>query len=185
MLRDPIADVHSDAWWMRVCEGMLSPQEEAHWQAHLAQCETCRQEWAAMARIDVLLRTAAPPPMLALDFTVRTVECITHKQKLRQMLRFVVGMVVLGLVAWIGWAYFGTALSGAVRALTIMISGRQVLFAALMRTLVGLAVTVKSLLPLLLGIAGATLLFLMPNGILASIALVWFTQRKRTAGTAA
>lgn len=185
MLRDPIADVHSDAWWMRVCEGTLSPQEEAYWQAHLAQCEACRQEWAAMAQVDVFLRTATPPPLLAVDFTARTVERITHKQKLRHMLRFVVGVVVLGLVAWIGWAYFGATLAGVVRALDIMISGRQILFAALMRTLVGLAVTVKTLLPLLLGVAGVALLFLTPNSILASVMVVWYTQRKRTASNAA
>jgi anti-sigma factor RsiW len=181
MLHDPIADVHSDAWWMRVCEGELSPQEEAHWQAHLAQCEACRQEWAALMQADVLLRTAAPPPMLAPDFTVRTVECITHKQKLRHMLRFVVGMLALGLVAWIGWSYFGVTLANVVHALDVMISGRQVLFAALMRTLVGLAVTVKALLPLLLGVAGAMLLFLTPNSILASVFVVWYSRRKRAA----
>jgi anti-sigma factor RsiW len=185
MLRDPIADMHSDAWWMRVCEGTLSPQEEASWEAHLAQCESCRQEWAAMAQVDVFLRTATPPPMLAVEFTARTVERITHKQKLRQMLRFVVGALVLGLVAWIGWVYFGVALSSALNALVVMISGRQILFDALMRTLVGLAVTIKSLLPLMLGIAGALLLLLTPNGILASVALVWVTRRKRAGSTAA
>ena len=130
MLRDPVADMHSDAWWMRVCEGTLSPQEEASWEAHLAQCESCRQEWAAMAQVDVFLRTATPPPMLAVEFTARTVERITHKQKLRQMLRFVVGALVLGLVAWIGWVYFGVALSSALNALVVMISGRQILFDA-------------------------------------------------------
>lgn len=185
MLRDPITDVHSDAWWMRVCEGALSPQEEADWQAHLAQCEACRQEWTALAQVDMLLRTATPPPMLAPDFTAHTVERITHKQKLRQMLQFVVGALILGLVAWIGWAYFGAVLSNAVRALVVMISGRQVLFAALMRTLVGLAVTIKSLLPLLLGIAGAALLFLTPNSILASVMVVWYARRKRAAATTA
>ena len=181
MLHDPIADVHSDAWWMRVCEGELSPQEEAYWQAHLAQCEACRQEWAALMQVDVFLRTAAPPPMLAPEFTARTVERITHKQKLRHLLRFVVGMVVLGLVAWIGWSYFGITLANVVHTLNVMISGRQVLFAALMRTLVGLAVTVKALLPLLLGIAGAMLLFLTPNSILASVFVVWYSRRKRAA----
>jgi hypothetical protein len=66
-----------------------------------------------------------------------------------------------------------------------MISGRQVLFAALMRTLVGLAVTVKALLPLLFGIAGAMLLFLTPNSILASVVVVWYSRRKRAAGITA
>ncbi len=138
-----------------------------------------------MAQVDMLLRTAAPPPMLALNFTARTVERITHKQKLRQMLRFVIGALILGLVAWVGWVYFGAALSSAIRALVVMISGRQVLFAALMRTLVGLAVTIKSLLPLLLGVAGAALLLLTPNSILASVMVVWYAHRKRAASAAA
>jgi predicted anti-sigma-YlaC factor YlaD len=185
MLRDPITDMHSDAWWMRVCEGELSPQEESSWQVHLVQCETCRLEWAALAQIDMLLRTAAPPPMLALNFTARTVERITHKQKLRRMLGFVVGTMLLGLVAWIGWAYFGATLSSVAHTLSVMISGRQVLFTALMRTLVGLAVTVRALLPLLLGIAVAMFLFLAPNSILASVVVVWYSRRKRAAGTAA
>lgn len=181
MLRDPITDMHSDAWWMRVCEGALSPQEEAGWQTHLAYCEGCRREWAAMAQVDTLLRVAAPPPLLPVDFTARTVEHITRKQKLRYMLRFVVGSLVLGLVAWVGLTYFGATLTSLVHALGVMISGRQVLFAALMRTMVGVAVTVKSLLPLILAGTAALLLFLMPNSVLASVAVVWYAQRKRAA----
>ena len=183
MLRDPIADVHSDAWWMRVCEDALSPQEEADWQVHLVQCEACRLEWVALTHVDMLLRCAAPPPLLAPDFAAQTVERIVHKQKVRHMLRFVIGMLALGLVAWIGWSYFAVMLAGVVRVLDVVISGHQILFAALVRTLGGLAAMATALLPLILGITGVILLFLTPNSVLASVAFVWFSRHKRAAGT--
>lgn len=185
MPRDPMTDMHSEAWWMRALEGELSCEEERDWQAHLKQCPSCQREWAALMQVDMILRTAAPPPLLAEDFTDRTVMMITRKQKLRYMLRFVVGFLIFALVAWIGFSYFDATLAALVRAITVVISGRQILFAAFMRTLVGLAITVKTLLPLILGIAAALFLFLTPNSVLATVMMVWFSQKKRARAASA
>ncbi len=65
---------------MRFCEhgeqmslhldGLLSAEEAGHLEAHLAQCEACRQQWEAMCCMSSLLQeepAAAPAP----DFTQR------------------------------------------------------------------------------------------------------------------
>jgi len=185
MPRDPMTDMHSDAWWMRALEGELSREEEQDWEAHLRQCPSCQREWAAMTQVDMILRTAAPPPLLSDDFAARTVTMITRQQKLRYMLRFVAGFLIVALVAWIGFSYFDATLASLVRAVSVVISGRQILFAAFMRTLVGLAIAVKALLPLILGIAGALFLFLTPNSVLATVVMVWFSQKKRARAASA
>jgi len=185
MPRDPMNDIHSEAWWMRALDGELSREEEKDWQAHLMQCPSCHREWAAMTQVDMILRTAAPPPLLTADFTERTVAMITRQQKLRYMLRFVVGFLIVALVAWIGFSYFDATLASLVRAITVMISGRQILFAAFMRTLVGLAIAVKTLLPLILGITAALFLFLTPNSVLATVMMVQYSQKKRARAASA
>ncbi len=185
MPRDPMNDMHGEAWWMRALDGELTREEQKDWQAHLSQCSACQREWVAMAQVDLILRTAAPPPLLADDFTARTVTMITHKQKLRHMLRFVVGFLIVALVAWIGFSYFDATLASLVRAATVLISGRQILFAAFMRTLVGLAITVKTFLPLIMGIAAALFLFLTPNSVLATVMVARYSQKKRARAAAA
>ncbi|HOT93286.1 MAG TPA: zf-HC2 domain-containing protein [Anaerolineae bacterium] len=185
MLRDPISDMHSEAWWMRALDGELTCAEERAWQAHLAQCPSCRQEWTALTQVETLLRTATPPPLLPDDFTARTVTVIAQKQKLRAMLRFIVGFVLFALVAWVGLGYCSATLHELVQTVGAVIASRQILFAALMRTLVGLALTVKTFLPLIAGIAVALFLFLMPNSVLATVAMVRLSQKRQARSTAA
>ncbi len=181
MLPDLTTDMHSEAWWMRALEGELSHDEERHWQAHLAQCPACQQEWAAMMRVETLLRTAAPAPLLTVDFTARTVAKIAQKQKLRSMLRFIVGFLLLALVAWIGFLCFDASLASLFRTVPILISSRQILFAALMRTLVGLALTVRTLLPLIGMISVVLFLLLMPNSVFATMLLMWLGKKRAQA----
>ncbi len=179
MLRDPISDMHSEAWWMRALDGELSGAEERAWQAHLAQCLSCRQEWAALTHMEALLRTAPPPPVLPADFTARTVTAITQKQRLRSLLRFLVGFMLLALTIWMGLGYCNIALGELIQTVGMVVSSRQILFAALMRTLVGLALTVKTFLPLIVGIAAALFLLLAPNSVLATVAMVRFAQKRQ------
>lgn len=179
MSRNPINEMHSDAWWLRVFEGELSADEGRRWQAHLAQCPTCQAEWNAMTQVEFVLRTAEPPPLLPETFTLQTVTLITRKQRLRRLLSFVTGALILGLVAWAGITYFDASLASLVRAANAVFSSRQVLLTALVRTLVGLAVTFKAIYPLMLGIAGTLLLLLAPNSVFATVAVVWYTRRRR------
>jgi len=179
MPRNHIDDMHSEAWWMRVVEGKLTPDENRRWQEHLVHCQTCHQEWETMTRVDMLLRTATPPPLLPEDFTMRTIELITRKQKLRRLLSFITGVLIFTLVAGVGLTYFDVTLTSLVRAANAVISSRQILFAALVRTLIELTIAVKTLLPLMLGVTGAVLLFITPNGMMATAAVLWYSRRQR------
>jgi anti-sigma factor RsiW len=166
-------------------DGELSSDEDRRWRAHLAECQACQAEWNAMVQVDVMLRTAEPPPLLPEAFTAQTVALITRKQKLRRLLSFVTGALILGLVAWVGLTYFDAALASLVRAARAVFSSRQILLTALMRTLVGLAVTIKAIFPLMLGIAGTLLLLLAPNSFFATVAVVWYARRRRGQSQAA
>jgi len=178
MPRNDIDDMHSDAWWMRVMDNDLTLDEERRWQAHLAECQMCRLEWEAIARVDVMLRTAAPPPKLPDDFTMRTVTQITRKQKLRRLLSFMAGVVIFAVVAWAGGICFDVTLASVVRAVNAVISSRQILLAAFVRTLVGLTATVQTFLPLMFGLAAAGMLFLAPNSLMATAVFVWYRRRR-------
>ena len=182
MPRNHIDDMHSDAWWMRVMDGDLTLDEKQRWQAHLAECQMCRLEWEAIAQVDLMLRTAAPPPMLSEEFALRTVTKITRKQKLRRLLGFITGVFVFTIVAWAGFAYFDVTLASAIRTINAVVSSRQILFAAFMRTLIGLMATVQPFLPLMFGIAGASLLLMAPNSLMATAVFVWYRRRRSRNG---
>lgn len=183
MPRDHTDDMHSDAWWMRVLESELTPEEERQWHAHLELCQTCRREWEALERIDTLMRTATPPPALPPNFATHTVKLIARKQKRRRLVSFLAGLLIFTLVAWIGLAYFDTTLASLVRAANAIIFSRQILFAALVHTLTELAIAIKALLPLMLGITGAALLLITPNGAIATTAILWYVRKRRTQNT--
>lgn len=177
MPRNHIEDMHSDAWWMRVMDGALTQDEERRWRAHLAGCQMCRLEWDAIARVDLMLRTAAPPPVVPEAFTLRTVATITRKQKLRRLLSFMAGFVIFTIVAWVGIAYFDVTLASVVHTINSVISSRRILLEAFVRTLVGLTATVQTFLPLMFGIAGASLLLVAPNSLMATAVFVWYRRR--------
>ena len=39
-LKMPSQDMHSEAWWIRVLDDELTPDEEVRWGAHLLECES-------------------------------------------------------------------------------------------------------------------------------------------------
>jgi hypothetical protein len=125
-----------------------------------------------------MLRTAAPPPQLPEDFAMRTVTKITRKQKLRRLLSFMTGIVIFTIVAWVGFACFDVTLASVVRTVNAVVSSRQILFAAFMRTITGLTATVQTFLPLMFGIAGASLLLMAPNSLMATAVFVWYRRRR-------
>lgn len=177
-LKKPIFDLHSDAWWMRAFEGELSAQESLLWEAHLQQCEKCRVEWDAIMRVDMLLRTAPPPPSVAESFAVQTAVRVVQKQRLRRLLSFWATSLLVVLVSWIVLGFLGSTYSSLGRVVGFVISGRQVLFGSLMRTLVSLFVSWKTVLPGVLALVGTAFLLLMPNGILATLLIFWFARRQ-------
>jgi len=182
-MKKPNPDLHSDEWWLHVLEGTLSSQEADLWHAHLEQCEQCRLEWQAMAHIDALLRTASPPPLLSDDFTARTVARVMQKQRLQRLLSFLGGTLIITLVSWGVLSFLGATYISLERFFSFVITSRQVLFGSLMRTMIGLFLGWKTILPCIVGGAGLLFMLLMPNGILATLLLLWVSRRQSVATT--
>jgi anti-sigma factor RsiW len=176
--------MHSDAWWQRAIEGALSPDESRRWQRHLKVCEACRREWQALAKVDRLLRTAPPVPQLSEDFTQRTVAQVVRRQRWRRLLSYVVGTLIVALVTVMVYDTVSSTFASLERTVSVLLSSWQLLFSSLMRTSVDLIVTGKAIAPLLVAMVSGMLLFLMPNGALATMMFVWFSRRGRASSAA-
>ncbi len=176
-------ELHSDAWWMRVYEDDLSPSEEQMWQAHLSECETCRLEWGAMSELETLLHSAPQSPPLPVDFTERTVAKVQRQRRIRWFLSFIAALLIITLVTVVEIALFGSAIASVDRGVTVVLSGRQLLFGALMRTLLSLFVSWKTVVPMVLALCAVGLAITMPNGILATGAFIWLSRRRRAPDT--
>jgi len=184
-IKKPNPDLHSDEWWLHVLGEELSSQEADLWQAHLERCEQCRLEWQAMAHIDTLLRTASPPPLLPDNFTARTVARVMQKQRLQRLLGFLGGTLIVTLVSWMVLSFLGATYISLGRFVSLVILGNQVLFGSLMRTGLGLFVIWKMMLPCIVGGVGVLFMLLMPNGILATLLILWISRRQPVAVTVA
>jgi anti-sigma factor RsiW len=94
--------------WMSLClDGLLSQEQAAHLQAHVGQCEACREEWEAMRSLSSLLQAepmATPSP----DFVVRVTRRLQQREARRRRLYSSLG-VLMGSVGL--WAVVGVALS--------------------------------------------------------------------------
>jgi anti-sigma factor RsiW len=176
--------MHSDAWWQRAIEGALSRDESRRWQRHLKVCEACRREWQALAKVDRLLRTAPPVPQLSEDFTQRTVAQVVRRQRWRRLLSYVVGTLIVALVTVMVYDTVSSTFASLERTVSVLLSSWQLLFSSLMRTSVDLIVTGKAIAPLLVAMVSGMLLFLMPNGALATMMFVWFSRRGRASSAA-
>ncbi len=174
-------DMHSEEWWVRVMENALSPDEQEAWDRHLSTCVQCQREWAALASVDEFLRLAPAPPPLPRDFTLVTVQRIAEKQRLRRLLSFIAGTLIVAVVAVVVFAVVGYAYTSMERGIGAVISARQILFQSLVHSLVGLILTWKAALPFIVGVTVAVYLVIMPNGMLVTAALFWLSRR-RSAG---
>jgi anti-sigma factor RsiW len=184
MAQNETTRMHSDAWWQRAIEGALSRDESRRWQRHLKVCEACRREWQALAKVDRLLRTAPPVPQLSEDFTQRTVAQVVRRQRWRRLLSYVVGTLIVALVTVMVYDTVSSTFASLERTVSVLLSSWQLLFSSLMRTSVDLIVTGKAIAPLLVAMVSGMLLFLMPNGALATMMFVWFSRRGRASSAA-
>ena len=170
-------DMHSEGWWIRALDGELTLEEQADWEQHLRECARCRADWEALARLDTALRRAprpVPPVGLALKTTAQA--AASYRRRRSWLLLGVVALTVLlgaaGMVA-LGIAYWDFN-----RILAVMLFSREVLFEALIQTLVGLMAAGHSFSLLALALAAALLALFMPHGVLATITMVMLRRQR-------
>ncbi len=173
-------EMHNDEWWMRVWDADLSPEESRAWEQHLQVCDRCRREWEALLRVDAVLTNAPPPPPITADFTERTVQRIEHRQWMRYWMMQLGGVTVVSLVSLGALYYLGTTIVQLDQLLNVLRAGWAVLLPPLISLVVTLMSLASEVLPVAVGLAGMLLLLMMPNGILATVALLLFGRRRAT-----
>jgi uncharacterized membrane protein SpoIIM required for sporulation len=150
-------------------------------------CERCRLEWEAIQQVDLWLaevKTEArsvSPPALSLSFTDETVRRIRHKQRLRRLLSFLAGALIVTLVSVLVLAQVGSVVASLEHGLSAAFSARQALFNSFVNIMVNLIAAWKAALPFLVGFALLTFLLLMPNGLIATLVVFWLAKRRQTA----
>jgi len=174
-------EMHEDAWWMKVLDDALSPEEEAAWKAHLQVCARCRAEWGALAQVDMLLSVAPVAPLLPEAFTEETVSKILSAQRRRRWWAYLAGTLVVVLVGAGAYLFMGSALASVERGLAAVLGSRQMLFWSLLRVAVSLVTAWGSVLPYLLAMMAVGLLLVMPNGLLATFAVFWLSRHRHMA----
>ena len=174
-----LVDLHSDAWWMHVYDDVLSPEEGCEWEAHLDTCETCRKEWDALHRLDYLMQHPPAVPSLSPDFTVKTVQRITRQQRLRRILGFIAGSVIVAAISFSIFVAFGNAYQTLDQTMNVIFSARYLLFSSFVQIALGLIEGWRMLLPSFIGLAILIFMLLMPNSALVTFAVVWYSRRQR------
>lgn len=174
-------DMHSEAWWIRLLDDHLTSEERVVWEAHLAQCQRCQEEWAAMTQVDAVLRQAPAPPPLPPAFTQATVARAMRRRRTQRWLSILGGLLIVGLVSALVFTLVGSTYAALERGFVVVLSARQMLFRSLVHAFVGLIVTWKTVLPFVIGIALVAYLLLMPNGLMVTFGLLWLSRRRRQA----
>lgn len=177
-------DMHSEAWWIRVLDDELTPDEQVRWDAHLLVCDSCRQELAALTRVDVFLERVPEPPALPVEFTASTVKLISEKQRWRRMLGFLAGTLVIAVASLLVFGVAGSVFASVEQGAGAVFSARDVLFRSLVQTMVALLIRWRTILPYVAGTALLAYALVMPNGLLMTFAFVWLSSRRRARGVA-
>jgi len=181
-LKMPSQDMHSEVWWIRVLDDELTPDEEVRWEAHLLACESCRQELAALTRVDVFLSQVPAPPALPAGFTDATVQLIANKQRWHRMLSFLAGVLVIAVISLLVVGAAGSMLSSFEQGVGVMFSARAILFHSFIQTVLALLVRWRMIMPYMVGTALVAYALVMPNGLLMTFAFVWLSSRRRARG---
>lgn len=176
--------LYTEAWWIKALDGELTPVEAQQWEVHLAQCGACRREWDALQLAEHWLLVAPAAPALPDSFTAQTTARIEHALRLRRIWAMVAPTLIVGLVTWLVVGYLGLALSTVEWLINALVLGWQPLLLSLVRALVSVLWTWRIHWPLI--IAGITcgVLFLMPNSVMATAALVWLARHRPSTSAA-
>ncbi len=179
--------LHGDLWWNRALDGSLTPAQQRMWEAHLETCERCRLEWQAIHQVDLWLDEvkaeagALRPPALSPVFTDETVRRILQRQRLRRLLSFLVGALIVTLVSALVLGQVSSVVVSLEHGLSAAFSARQTLFNSFVNVTVNLIAAWKAALPFLVGFALLTFLLLMPNGLIATLVVFWLAKRHQRA----
>lgn len=178
--------MHGDTWWARALDGSLTPAQQRRWEAHLRTCERCRLEWEALQQVDLWLdevkteARAVTPPALSASFTDETVVRIRRKQRLRRLLSFLAGTLIVALVSALVLTQVNAVVASLEHGLSAAFSARQALFNSFVTIAVNLIAAWRAALPFLVGFALLTFLLLMPNGLIATLVVFWLAKRRQT-----
>jgi predicted anti-sigma-YlaC factor YlaD len=180
-----------DEWLMRALEDALdrargfenpsglSSRERQLWQQHLALCDACRAEWEALLRVESILCDAPVPPPLSVDFTAHTMQRLVWRKRLRLGLTWLGSLITVSFVALIVLSAFGSTLSQMNQFFVVLRAGQSVLLEFLIYFITSFLILGQKILPIALAMAGALLLLMVPNGVLATYALMLVRQRHR------
>lgn len=172
-------DMHSETWWIRVMDDDLTEAERLRWEAHLAVCSRCQEEWVMLSRVDAFMAEPPPAPVLGPEFTALTVERIKHQRQWHRYLSFLGGLLVVLIAAALVLNTVGSALVSFEQGIGAVIFARQTLFHSLVQTFIGILVRWRTALPYIVGGALLSYAMMMPNGLLMTFAIVWLSSRRR------
>jgi anti-sigma factor RsiW len=173
---DTAYDMHNDTWWMRALDGELTPEEQRAWEAHLVRCARCRLEWDALADLDQLFTTTSVPAPSP-GFVAKTIAKVERAAWRRQVASLLGGGFIIAVILLVEVAVFNAVFSDVTRMGEAVLASRDVLFQTWMRIWVSL-IALGDMLPLTLIVLVASLLLVMPSGILATLTFV-LVQRQR------
>jgi anti-sigma factor RsiW len=173
--------MHRDTWWERVMAGTLTLEEQKAWEEHLARCEECQTSWEALGALDALF-AASPPPPPPSGFTAATLDRLEKQRGRQRLWQWLGGMFVVLVILAVEIAVLGTTVCWVARATNVFLSSRDLIFQALMRVWLSFIAAGDALLPMALMVVGIALFFLMPNGVLTTLALL-LLRRKRAAAS--
>jgi predicted anti-sigma-YlaC factor YlaD len=88
-----------DEWMSLHLDGLLSPAQEQQLQAHLADCPTCREQWAVLSWLSSRLK-AEPLATPAPDFTARVTARLEQRQARRSRLYSSIVICVVSVGLW-------------------------------------------------------------------------------------
>ncbi len=80
-------------------DGLLSPEQQQQLQAHLAGCQACREQWAALSWLSVRLE-AEPPVAPAPDFGARVTARLEQRETRRRRLYSTIALCAASVVLW-------------------------------------------------------------------------------------
>jgi predicted anti-sigma-YlaC factor YlaD len=86
-------------WMSLYLDGLLGQEQAAQLQAHLAQCEACREEWEAMRSLSSLLKTE-PMAIPAPDFAARVAQRVHQREARRRRLYSSLGVLMGSAGLW-------------------------------------------------------------------------------------
>jgi len=80
-------------------DGLQSPAQEQQLQAHLADCQTCREQWAVLSWLSCRLK-AEPRAIPAPDFTARVTARLEQREARRRRLYSSIGICIGSVGLW-------------------------------------------------------------------------------------